>query len=462
MSELINDNHSSSTTTTTTSLNTNTISGADQECVSFLMTLKHRAITPPAPTTTRQQLYSHHRSSHQYSSKENDNPSYNRMQVQQQPSSFYTGRSMPSHVIRYPPPQPPRSSYILTPRNANVDNRIQHHDGVNFNSRETLVKSSVNEVTPTDVDKSQGTSSSNSSSNSSSSNRPSKKSNDSPVAYDCFASVKEYQNFRSNRPPPPPPKRKSIATNQQPKKLLPEPTTPSPTSQENITDEKLTELMGDTKLVQMGDRDLVPDYLFLAMAQMKLCHLTEPDRVGCYKERKLGFIGMACKHCGGQPGFGKYFPATVRSLAQTTTSQTIVKHVAVKCRLCPPEIRLALVKLQSEQAEKDKAVKEANGSVFDSRPRYGSRKIFFQRLWSRLHGGDKCTKATASEPTSTTKSRKQRRAVVSPNFEDSITNSSKFSNRWPSIARHMMKSDSKSSNNNSVDETKDHHVYNTE
>merc|ERR1712038_333779 len=144
---------------------------------------------------------------------------------------------------------------------------------------------------------------------------------------------------------------------------------------------------------------------------------------------------MSCKHCGGQPGFGKYFPATVRSLAQTTTSQTIVKHIAVKCRLCPPEVRLAVLGLQRDQASKDRAVKDANGSAFESRPRYGSRKIFFQRLWGRLHGGDI---PAASEPVV---ERKARRAVVSPHFDDSLSCPSKFSYRWPSIARHMMKND---------------------
>jgi hypothetical protein len=138
-------------------------------------------------------------------------------------------------------------------------------------------------------------------------------------------------------------------------------------------------LLGDSKLVFLKDRDLVPDSLFVAMAQMKRCHLTDADRVGCYKSRELGFTGFCCKHCGGQPGFGKYFPASVRSLAQTTTSQTILKHIGSKCRFCPPHVRQAVVDLQRQQA-----IREGSSS---GRPRYGSRKIFFQRIWGRLHGG---------------------------------------------------------------------------
>lgn len=137
-------------------------------------------------------------------------------------------------------------------------------------------------------------------------------------------------------------------------------------------------LLGDSKLVFPKDQDLVPDALFVAMAQMKPCKLTQADRVGCYKSREIGFTGMCCKHCGGQPGFGRYYPNSVRSLAQTTTSQTILKHIGNKCRFCPPHVRQAVLELQRQQAAKEGM---ANG-----RPRYGSRKIFFQRMWARLHG----------------------------------------------------------------------------
>jgi hypothetical protein len=161
-------------------------------------------------------------------------------------------------------------------------------------------------------------------------------------------------------------------------------------------------LLGESNhnIISIEDKDLVPDYLFLAMAQMKPCTLTEADKVGCYKDRQVGFVGMCCKHCGGQPGFGKFFPATVRSLAQTTTSQTIVKHISSKCRICPVHIREAVLKLQQQdQGVKDKVetstTKQENEQQdpqqqqqqgFEAKPRYGSRKIFFQRIWTRLHG----------------------------------------------------------------------------
>lgn len=128
-------------------------------------------------------------------------------------------------------------------------------------------------------------------------------------------------------------------------------------------------------LVALDDVDLIPDALFLAMAQMKPTLLAASDRVGCYKTRPIGYLGMCCKHCNGQPGFGRYFPNSVRSLAQTTTSQTILKHIGNKCSFCPDHIRKAVLQLQHEQDQRESA----------GRPRYGSRKVFFQRVWTRLH-----------------------------------------------------------------------------
>lgn len=143
-----------------------------------------------------------------------------------------------------------------------------------------------------------------------------------------------------------------------------------------------------TSLVTEEDKSLIPDYLFVAMQQMIPCNLTEEDRVGCYKDRETGFRGIACKHCGGMPGFGKYFPASVRSLAQTTTSQTIVKHVGAKCKRCPPHVRALMVEMQHRA--RLVSMRTTKTTVVDStsrnKPKYGSRKVFFQRVWGRLHG----------------------------------------------------------------------------
>ena len=102
----------------------------------------------------------------------------------------------------------------------------------------------------------------------------------------------------------------------------------------------------------------------------------DADRVGCYKTRKIGFPGLACKHCVGQAGCGRYFPASEGSLSQTTTSQTLLNHVR-NCRRCPIEIReqLDIMKKAKAKPEYKKAHK----------PKHGGRKVFFKRLWCRIH-----------------------------------------------------------------------------
>ena len=149
----------------------------------------------------------------------------------------------------------------------------------------------------------------------------------------------------------------------------------------------------NTSLVLPTDRHLIPDALLVALAQLQVCRLTVADQSGPYKLRPINFVGLACQHCnGGQPGFGRYFPASVRSLAQTTTSATILKHMAAKCRFVPTNIRQAILSLQSQQQQQDQIPPSSSSAIDASarsrghRPHYGTRKIFFDQLWWRLHG----------------------------------------------------------------------------
>jgi hypothetical protein len=140
---------------------------------------------------------------------------------------------------------------------------------------------------------------------------------------------------------------------------------------------RIDTVIGGSPLVKKQDRNLVPDALFVAMAQLEPCRLTIADKTGSYRKLELGFVGFCCKHCGGQPGFGRYFPSTQRSCAQTTSSQTIVKHMDSKCRYVPDTIRNVIVEL--ERIHQHKELTNELG-----RPRYGARKVFFQRVWKRL------------------------------------------------------------------------------
>lgn len=131
----------------------------------------------------------------------------------------------------------------------------------------------------------------------------------------------------------------------------------------------------DRPLVFPEDQPLISDFLYLTLQQMAPCFLMEADRVGCYKLRQVGFPGLACRHCVGQAGCGRYFPASEASLSQTTTSQTIMNHVR-NCRRCPIEIRENLDIMKRNRIRPD-------GKRSD-KPKHGGRKVFFHRLWCRI------------------------------------------------------------------------------
>ena len=126
------------------------------------------------------------------------------------------------------------------------------------------------------------------------------------------------------------------------------------------------------------DRGLISDAQLSAMAQMDICYLTEADRIGWFKDRPIGSRGLCCKHCRGRPSFGRYFPNSVRSLAQTTSTQTIMSHIALYCPQCPPDIRDMIV--QRHRLENNNIASKA-----PTPSSYGSRKVFFDRVWARIH-----------------------------------------------------------------------------
>jgi len=128
------------------------------------------------------------------------------------------------------------------------------------------------------------------------------------------------------------------------------------------------------KVVRTEDKDLVTDYLFLLMDQMQTCRFTEEDRTGGrskIKDNEVGFPGMECRHCQGRAGFGRYFPSSVAALSLANSDRNVYNHLQ-KCRRCPEEIKKELVRLQNNQSQ--------------GKNRRGLRKLFFNRIWTRIHG----------------------------------------------------------------------------
>jgi len=90
--------------------------------------------------------------------------------------------------------------------------------------------------------------------------------------------------------------------------------------------------------------------------------------------------------------------------AQTTSSQTIISHVCLYCPNCPQDIRDWILKLQHQETESSQ-----NNS-------YGSRKIFFNRVWHKMHDGD----GTADTGETTTAAKTTTIASDEANIQSSI------------------------------------------
>lgn len=137
---------------------------------------------------------------------------------------------------------------------------------------------------------------------------------------------------------------------------------------------KKTDLKKCTVLLE-EDRKLVTEYLYMLLDQMEVCHFADEDRIGGrskVKDCPIGYPGFQCKHCAGKAGFGRYFPISLHSLTSANSDRNIFNHI-MKCRRCPVNVKAELgFHLKQEQGKN----------------RRGSRKLFFRRIWNRMHGSD--------------------------------------------------------------------------
>lgn len=120
------------------------------------------------------------------------------------------------------------------------------------------------------------------------------------------------------------------------------------------------------------DREMIPSYVYFLMRQVEPCRFTEADRFVARSKGPVGYPGFQCRHCNGHAGLGKYFPVSSKSLSTNSTSQNIHAHL-LKCRKCPEQVKDELVQLKIEKSR-------------SARMEPGWRKVFFDKVWERLHG----------------------------------------------------------------------------
>lgn len=125
-------------------------------------------------------------------------------------------------------------------------------------------------------------------------------------------------------------------------------------------------------IVFSEDMALVPPYVYFLMRQVEYTRFTEADRFVARSKGPVGYSGFQCRHCHGHAGLGKYFPVSSKSLSTNSTSQNIHSHL-LKCRKVDPYVKEQLVALKEEKSKAP-------------RLEPGWRRVFFEKIWTRLHG----------------------------------------------------------------------------
>jgi len=135
-------------------------------------------------------------------------------------------------------------------------------------------------------------------------------------------------------------------------------------------------LANSAPLVAPDDENVATQFSFYLLGQMQMCVFTEADRLGKRKGLPPGFPGLACRHCFGGYGSGRFFPSSIKTLSDTSKTLNVLFNHMMRCRKCPPEVRETLEKLRKVHDEQRAKMK------------FGSQKAFFARIWDRLHDND--------------------------------------------------------------------------
>lgn len=140
--------------------------------------------------------------------------------------------------------------------------------------------------------------------------------------------------------------------------------------------DRFAQFPDDEKLVREEDKLLLTDFLYYLMKQLQVVRFSEADRKtrgGKRENINVGYGGLECVHCSESTKSRKFYWSGVDRLANSFAE--IPSHV-FKCKDCPDAVKNALT-----------ALKEVHPEQMARLPR-GSQKVFFRRVWKRMHDED--------------------------------------------------------------------------
>lgn len=152
----------------------------------------------------------------------------------------------------------------------------------------------------------------------------------------------------------------------------------SPKSQE--------ETSSQAPIVLPTDKRYTTSFTFQVMSQLQACTFTEADRLGRRRGLEVGYAGLACRHCVGGYGSGRFFPSSIKTMSDASKTLDVVYKHMCKCKKCPPKVKNTLMELRrfhdSERAKMP----------------FGNQRAFFQKIWSRLHDSNSVSEFQSLPP----------------------------------------------------------------
>jgi hypothetical protein len=147
-------------------------------------------------------------------------------------------------------------------------------------------------------------------------------------------------------------------------------------SESEMNPQLLESMSQSSALVADEDLGYATGFSYHLLSQMQQCVFTEADRLGKRKGLPPGFPGLACRHCFGGYGSGRFFPSSIKTLSDTSKTLNVLYNHMMRCRKCPKDIKKKLEGLRGSHDDERAKMK------------FGSQKAFFARIWERLHGKD--------------------------------------------------------------------------
>jgi len=129
-------------------------------------------------------------------------------------------------------------------------------------------------------------------------------------------------------------------------------------------------------VIKDSDRQFATAFSFAVLTEVESCIFGPKDITGKRVGLKIGFKGLACRHCRGNRRLGgRLFPSKIKTMSDTNKTLIPLFRHMLKCPAVSASTKEWLEKCKVNHENERKNQKK-----------YGSQKAFFTKIWERLHG----------------------------------------------------------------------------